>query len=37
MVSDSEEEGSVEGEFEGLGAVSGVGGESGKKSFLMGG
>ena len=36
-VSDSVEEGSVEGEFEGFGEVSDVGGESGKKSFLMGG
>ena len=32
-VSDSVEEGSVEGEFEGFGEASGVGGESGKKSF----
>ena len=36
-VSDSVEEGSVEGEFEVLSEVSGVGGESGKKSFVMGG
>lgn len=36
-VSDSVEEGSVEGEFEGFGEASDMGGESGKKSFLMGG
>ena len=36
-VSDSVEEGSVEGELEVLSEASGVGGESGKKSFVMGG